>query len=106
MPMFPGESSRYSMDKPGLIPISRLDGSEIANLFEIVGDINRCIVQLQNDGDEQVAEILRDIGVKVLMDPRMAKKERRQAIRNVRKLAWEASLPSKERKAGTARGDT
>ncbi len=94
------------MDEAGLIPISRLNVTEIANLHDIVGEINRCIIQLQNEGDAQVAEVLRDIGLKVLTDPRMEKRERKKAIKNVKKLAQEAIVPSRIRKPGAVRRST
>ncbi len=93
----------YPMRRKGPVTIGSLHDAEIANLGKVVHDINRCINRIENAGDERIAEILRDISLKVLTDPHLEKKERQKAIKNLRKLAKEASLSPKQRKLGTVK---
>jgi hypothetical protein len=75
----------------------------IANIREIVGNINQSIILIQNGGDDQIADILKDIGEAVITDPSMEQHARQTAIEILRMLAWEASVPPAERRLGMAK---
>jgi hypothetical protein len=77
----------------------------IANIREIVGSINQSIILMQNGRDEQIAEILKDIGGAIITSPRMDEEARQTAMEILRTLAWEASLPSAERQLGIVKAE-
>lgn len=77
----------------------------IANIREIVGSINQSIILMQNGRDEQIAEILKDIGGAIITSPHMDKQACQTAMEILRTLAWEASLPSTERQLGIVKAE-
>jgi len=77
----------------------------IENIREIVGRLNQSIVLMQNGRDEQIAEILKDIGEAIIRNPQMDKYACQAAMEILRNLAWEASLPSAERRLGIVKAD-
>ncbi len=79
------------------IIIGTLNVTGIANLRKIVDDINRSIGQVQNAGNDQIAETLREIGQAILTDPRLETHARRAAILTFQTFAREASLPFADR---------
>ena len=80
------------------ITIDTPNVNEIANLREIVDDINQCIDWIQNTGGERVAEIIREMGQRILTGSRLEKQALHVVMENVRMLAWEASLPREDRR--------
>jgi hypothetical protein len=91
------------MSKIGPIIIGKLNVTGIANLREIVNDINQSIDQVQNAGNEQIAEILREISQAVITDPRFEKQPPQATIETLRTLAREASLAPEKRHLGTVK---
>ena len=88
------------MAKVEPITISTSDVTGIANIREIVDDINQSINQLQKVGNEWIAEILKEIGQAVITDPRLENQPRQATIKTLQNLAHEASLPSAKRRLG------
>ena len=82
------------------ITIDTSDRTGISNIRWIVRNINQSITLIQDSGDEQVAEILKEIGKAVINSPRVEKQAGQAVIESLRTLAWEASLPSAERRLG------
>jgi hypothetical protein len=85
------------MARVGPITIGTLNVTGIANLRQIIGDINQSIHRLQDAGGEKIAEILKDIGQAAVADPRLEKRERQATILMLRTLAHEAGVPTEER---------
>ncbi len=88
------------MARVSLIAVGALNLTGIANLRQIVDDINQCIDLIQDSGDDRIAEILTEIGKGILQDPRLENQARQEVMENLRLLAWEASLPHMERHLG------
>ncbi len=85
------------------ITIGTVNTTGIANLREIVDDINKSLDHLQKVGNEWVADILREIGQAVITDPRLEKQPRQAIIETLQSLAHEASLPPGKRQLGNAK---
>ncbi len=91
------------MARVGPITIGALNLTGIANLRQIVDDINQCIDLMKDAGDDQAAEILTEIGRGILTDARLEKQACQEALENLRMLAWEGSLPGVERHIGVVK---
>jgi len=89
------------MEEP--IAVGRLNNTGVANIHDIVGNINRSIIILQDAGHEQMAEILKEIGKAAIIDPDLKKRACQATIESLRTLAWEASLPCAQRHLGIVR---
>ena len=89
------------MEEP--IAVGRFNTTGVANIHEIVGNINRSIIILQDAGHEHMAEILKEIGRAAIMDPVLKKRVCQATIESLRTLAWEASLPCAQRHLGIVR---
>ena len=76
---------------------------EIADLDKVVYKISLYINQIHNAGSDRIAEILEEISLKILTDPRLEKRERQKAIKNLHRLAREASFPPKKRSIGNVK---
>ncbi len=85
------------------ITIGTVNITGIVNLLEIVDDINKNLDQLQRVGNEWVADILREIGQAVIMDPRLRNQPRQATMEVLQTLAHEASLPPANRQFGNVK---
>jgi len=77
----------------------------IQNIREIVGRINQSIVLMKNGRDDQIADILKDIGEAIIRSPQIDTHSCQTAMEILRNLAWEASLPSADRRLGIVKAD-
>ena len=87
------------------IAVGSYNFTGIANIREIVGSINQSIILMQNGRDEQIAEILKNIGRAIITSPHMDKQACQAAMEILRTLAWEGSLPSTERQLGIVKAE-
>lgn len=101
--MFFDEAARATMDRKGPISIGTLNVTGIANLGEIIGDINQSINQVQSAGSEEIANILKELSQAVIGDPKLEKQNRQEAIENIRTLAEQASIPEGQRTMGVVK---
>ena len=88
----------YPMARARPIIVGELNVDGIANIREIVYDINQSIDQVQNAGDERIAGILKELGMVFVRDPRLQKRVRRAIIESLRTITREAALAPAERR--------
>jgi len=86
------------------ISISTLDVQKIANLYQIMDDINQSFARIQNDVGERVAEILKNVIRATIGDPGLDENICSLIIRTIRTLTHQADLSPAERQLGVVRG--
>jgi hypothetical protein len=101
--MFFDEGEKAKVDRTGPITIDTINVTGILNFDNITGDINQSINQVENAGSQQIADILKEIALAVLADPKLEGQARQDAIENIRTIAQEAALEPQRRKLGTVK---